>query len=235
MPVPVALALGVIQMGSQLYSSYKQKKQADDTVLQNTTTPAEAEALAMSRQGANSARMPGMSAAENRLGMVQAGAMQNARLGAASSADFLASAGAADARRAQGEQTLQTQGLQYQDRMKGQLRQDLATASKRSQHDLDVYNAQKGALTQASATNLNNALGGAAAYAAEAQNEGFFGGTPNRPPGSMGVAGSAGGDGQSAVGPSYNDPNGGFAPGFGGGGFGRRSARYNPNYMSTGY
>lgn len=81
--------LAAAQAGQQLYSAYQQKKKSDAVQLQNTTTPAEREALALSRQAANTARMPGMGAAENRLGQVQAGAIQNARLGAASSSDFL--------------------------------------------------------------------------------------------------------------------------------------------------
>lgn len=182
----IPLIAGGLQAGQQLYSALNQKKQADALKLADTTTPAEREALAMSRQAANSSQLPGMGAAQNRLGMVQAGAMNNARLGAASSSDFLASAGAADSRRQQGEQQLVMQGLNYQDKAKGQLRQDLARQSARTDRDLGAYNTQKGALIQASNQNLANGLGTAASYGAAAYNMG------------MGNADAAGNTGQVA-------------------------------------
>jgi hypothetical protein len=166
------LIAGGLQVGQQLASAFGQKQKANNVKLQNTTTNGEREALAMSRQATNTSRLPGMGGAMNRLGMVQAGALQNARLGAASSSDFLASAGAADARRQQGEQQLAERGLAYQDASKQQLRRDLATQSAREQHDLDAYNAQKGALTQASNQNLASGLNTAASYGALAYNMG---------------------------------------------------------------
>ena len=169
---PFTLALGGISAIPSLYAAFKQNKAANDLKLQDTATNGERENLAMSRQGAATGRLPGMGAAQDRLGMVQAGALQNAQLGATSSSDFLASAGGAAAQQAQGEQALSTQGLQYQDQQKQQLRADLNTQSQRQQHDLDVYNQQKAALTQGSAQNLNNAVQTGVGYAAQAYNMG---------------------------------------------------------------
>ena len=182
----------------------------------------------MSRQAAATNRLPNQGQQEGRLAQVQAGAVQNAQLGAASSADFLASAGAADTRRQQGEQQLGVQGLAYNDKSRQQLRTDLTTQSNRQQHDLDVYNNTKAALTQSSATNLNNAIGTGAAYAASAYNMGAPG-SQNTPPAGMGVGLGS---------PSYLNPNFGPDGGVGGmgvgragyynmGGYGRRSTRYN--------
>ena len=184
---PVSIGLGLVSAVPSIISGFQQRKAARDLKLADTSTPEEREQLAMSRQAAATSRLPGMGAAENRLGQIQAGAVQNARMGAASSSDFLASAGAADARRMQGEQALQTQGLQYQDGSKRQLRADLTTASNRRQRDLDTYNNTKAALTQGSATNLNNGVQTLAAYGAQAYNMG--GGR-----GSMGPDAGANGD-----------------------------------------
>jgi hypothetical protein len=170
MPIPIMAVMAAAQMGQQLYSSYKQNKAADELKLQDSTTAAEREQMAMSRMGASSARLPGMGYQEGRLAQVQAGAMQNARLGAGSSADYLASAGAADLRRQQGEQQLGIQGLQYQDKMRGQLRTDLSAQTRRKDRDLAAYNQEKAALTQASAENLHQAVETGASYGAMAYN-----------------------------------------------------------------
>ena len=167
---PVSIGLGLVSSLPSIVSGFQQRNAAKNLRLQNTETPEEREMLAMSRQAANTARLPGMGQMQNRLGQIQAGAVQNARLGAASSSDFLASAGAADARRMQGEQQLMTQGLQVQDQSKGMLRRDLGMASARRQKDLDTFNNTKAALTQGSATNLNNGVQTLAAYGAEARN-----------------------------------------------------------------
>ncbi|WP_460499544.1 hypothetical protein, partial [Hymenobacter agri] len=73
-------------------------------------------------------------------------------------------AGAAAARRQAGEADLGMKGLAYQDQMRGQLRRDLGMASQRRQRDLDTYNANKAALTQASAQNMSSAIDTAGSY-----------------------------------------------------------------------
>lgn len=171
-----------------------------------------------------------MGAAQNRLGMMQAGAVQNARLGAGSASDFLASAGAADARRMQGEQQLATQGQAYQDQSKMQLRRDLTTQSQRQQRDLDTYNQNKAALIQGSATNLNNAVQTGASYAAQAYNMGSAGSRPYTG-GNSGV----GVQGYNQPGVGFDDPTGGY-PNIYNMGMGRFSRRSNMNMgISNGY
>lgn len=167
---PITAGIGLVSALPSIVSGFQQRKAARNLKLQNTETPEEREQLGMSRQAATTARLPGIGQMQGRLGMVQAGAVQNARMGAASSSDFLASAGAADARRMQGEQDLGMRGLAYQDQSKMQLRRDLTTASNRRQKDLDTFNNTKAALTQSSATNLNNGVQTAAAFGAEARN-----------------------------------------------------------------
>jgi hypothetical protein len=219
---PFTLALGGLSAIPSVIAGFQQRNAANNLKLQDTTTAAEREQLAMSRQAAATGRMPGQGAAENRLGMIQAGAVQNARLGAASSSDFLASAGAADARRMQGEQQLATQGMQYQDRSKMQLRQDLTTQSQRQQRDLDTYNQQKAALLQGSATNLNNAVQTGVAYGAQAYNMG----NP-KTPNATGAAAAGYGAGVGLGSESYANPAFGPYGGVGNMGYGRRLPRYN--------
>ncbi|WP_460503410.1 hypothetical protein, partial [Hymenobacter agri] len=98
MPAGGAITTAIIGLGTAGYKAYQahqQQKKADELRLQDSSTPEEREQLAMSRQAAGTSRLLGMGGMQNRLGMVQAGALQNARLGAASGADFLAAAGAA--------------------------------------------------------------------------------------------------------------------------------------------
>ena len=111
MPLPfLALAAmaapSLMKLGTGIY----QMNQHADRV--DTVTPAEREMLAAQRQAAASNVLPGMGMMQNRLAQTQAATVQNARLGAGSSADFLAAGGAADATRQQGEMQLGIQGQQ---------------------------------------------------------------------------------------------------------------------------
>ena len=223
----VTAGLGLASSIPKFYASYQQNKQANALKLADPTTPEEREQLAMSRQAAATSRMPGQGQMENRLGMVQAGAVQNARMGAASSADFLASAGAADARQQQGEQQLGVQGQQFQAQGRLQLRSDLKMASQRRQHDLDTYNANKAALLQGSATNLDNGIGQIASYGAQALN--MYENTQGTPAGAGG-AGGAGGNG------GYGN-GGGYGRGYGFGQYGNNpnNMGLSPNYMPKPY
>ena len=171
MPLPL-LALGVATAVPKLWAAYNQSRQADNTSLQDTRPAAFLEKEAMARQRAASAVLPGMGAQSNRLAQIQSATVQNASLGAGSSADFLAAGAAAAGTRQQGEQQLATQGLAYQDgsrrELGGVLDQDAAYHTK----DLDTLNKTKGAYIAASATNLDNAVEGAASYAALGLNAG---------------------------------------------------------------
>lgn len=206
MPLPL-LALGAIGLASSLpkfYAAYQQNKKASQLKLQDSTTNGEREQLAMSRQGVN-AQLPGLGAMQGRLAQVQAGAVQNARLGAASGSDYLAAAGAADARRQQGEQQLGIQGQQYQDGMKRQLRTDLGVQSARQQRDLDTYNSTKAALEEGSARNFDAGVQSLASYAAAGVNSAGGGGAGGfSPPGMGGDYPSPGPDGHP-----YGNPLGG--------------------------
>lgn len=224
-PLSIAtLGLGVASSIPKLIAGFGQRKAANDLKLMDTTTPEEAEQLAMSRQAAATGRLPGQGQMENRLGMVQAGALQNARLGAASSADFLAAAGAADSRRQAGEANLATEGLRYQGQSRMQLRGDLKMASQRRQHDLDVYNQNKAALIQGSATNIDNGVGQIASYGAQAINMSAGQRIPN-------AGGNSGVPSQG-----YNDPGVGYYGGDDGGSYNMGARRYRPNMgISNGY
>lgn len=164
--------IGLASAVPKIIAGFSQRAQARRLKLADTTTAGEREQLAMSRQMAGSAVMPGMGAMQGRLGMVQAGAVQNARLGAASGADFLAAAGAADARRQQGEMHLGIQGQQFQQQSQMQLRRDLGVQSQRQQRDLDTYNNTKAALIEGSARNLDAGVQTLGSYAAAGLNMG---------------------------------------------------------------
>lgn len=162
------IGLGLLNSLPKIGAGLSQQRQADKLKLQSTETPEEREQLAMSRQAAATSRLPGMGQMQTRLGMGQAAALQNARLGAASGADYLAAAGAADARRQAGEADLAAKGLAYLDQSKQQLRRDLNMASQRRQRDLDTYNTQKAALTQAGAQNISAGIDSLSSYGAQA-------------------------------------------------------------------
>ncbi len=159
-------ALGAAQAIPKVVASVSQGRAARRLKLQDSTPAAFSEKLAMDRQAAGAARLPGQSGQLTRLGQVQAGALQSARLGAASGSDFLAAAGAADERRQQGEIQLGVQGQQLMDRNRQVLGASLQQQANYQQRDLDNYNREKAALTQSSAENANNAIAGAASYAA---------------------------------------------------------------------
>lgn len=170
MPFGGLATIGIATALPKVVASIKQSKQAQKLKLQDSTPAAFTEKLQLSRQAAGTARLPGMSGQQNRLGQVQAGALQNARLGAASGSDFLAAAGAADARRQAGEMQLGTQGLAYNDKSRQQLGADLTQQAAYQQRDLDNFNRTKAALTQSSAENANSAISGLASYGAAGLN-----------------------------------------------------------------
>lgn len=158
--------LGLATAAPKVIASVTQGNRAKNLKLQDSTPAAFTEKLQMSRQAAGTARLPGMSAQQTRLGAVQAGALQSARLGAGSGSDFLAAAGAADQRRQMGEMQLGNQGIAYMDKSRQQLGADLQQQAAYQQRDLDNFNREKAALTQSSAENANNAIAGAASYVA---------------------------------------------------------------------
>jgi hypothetical protein len=165
-------SIGLATAAPKLIASIKQGFQASNLKRQDTTPAAFKEKLALDRQAAATGRLPGLGMQQERLGMVQSGALQSARLGAASGSDFLAAAQAADARRQMGEQQLGTQGLQYMEGSRRQLGADLTQQAAYQQQDLDTYNRTKAALTQSSAENASNAISGLASYGAAGINRG---------------------------------------------------------------
>lgn len=166
MPFGGLATLGAVSAIPKIFASVKQGKQARDLKITDSTPAAFTEKLQMSRQAAGTARLPGMAAQQMRLGQIQAGALQSARLGAVSGSDFLAAAGAADARRQSGELQLGAQGQAYNDKSRQQLGLDLSQQAAYQKNDLDQFNRTKAALTQSSAENANNAISSAASYAA---------------------------------------------------------------------
>jgi len=176
--------LGAAQAVPKLYQSFKQSREADALKLQDTTTPEQREMLAIARQRA-AARLPGMAMQQGRLAQTQSAALQAASLGAGGASDFLASASAADRVRQNGEAQLGFQGEQFNQQAQNQLGQQLQMQAQQRQRDLAASNSQKAALRQGSAENLNNAVNGAAAYAAYGINQG------GPPAGEAGVAAGA--------------------------------------------
>lgn len=169
MPIPL-IALGAAQAIPKIIASYSQGAAARRLRLQDSTPAAFTEKLQLDRQAAGTGRLPGQSGQQARLGMVQAGALQSARLGAASGSDFLAAAGAADARRQAGEMQLGVMGQQTMDKNRQVLGASLDKQAAYQMRDVDNYNKEKGALTQAEAENANNAISGVASYAAAGLN-----------------------------------------------------------------
>jgi Spy/CpxP family protein refolding chaperone len=166
LPFGSILTLGAVTALPKVIASVSQGQKAKNTKLQNSQPAAFLEKMALDRQAAATARLPGMSGQQTRLGQVQSGALQNARLGAASGSDFLGAASAGDSKRQAGEQQLAVSGLNYQDKSRQQLGADLTQQAAYQQHDLDTYNRTKAALTQSSAENANNAISGLASYGA---------------------------------------------------------------------
>ena len=94
--------LGAATALPKLIAGITQGVKASKVKLQDSTPLSFREKLAMDRQAASSGQLPGLGVQQNRLAMVQAGALKNAQLGAASGSDFLAAASAADGRRQAG-------------------------------------------------------------------------------------------------------------------------------------
>jgi hypothetical protein len=172
MPFGGLATIGLATAAPKLIASIKQGIQASKVKRQDTTPEAFKEKMALDRQAAATGRLPGLGVQQGRLGMVQSGALQSARLGAASGSDFLAAAQAADARRQMSEQQLGLQGLQYMEGSRRQLGVDLNQQAGYQQRDLDTYNRTKAALTQSSAENAANAINGLASYGAAGINRG---------------------------------------------------------------
>lgn len=132
--------------------------QRGETVTHTDTTPAAfKESLALQRQRAATPTMPGEGQAMTAIAQAQAAGVRNAALGSASSADFLAAAGAADGRRAQAEQQLGVQRERYRDSATQQLQQGLAKQAQFQQDDNNRYNQATAALQ---GNGLSNIFGG---------------------------------------------------------------------------
>lgn len=167
MPFPlIPLAIGAAQALPKFFAAIGQKRKANKVQLQDTTPGAFREQLAGLRLEANTARMPGMGAAENKLAQnFAAGAAATTRAGG-SSADALAGISALSLQRQQGQAALTTQGLQYQDLAKQRLNAGLSQQAAYQQRDQDNYNREKAALLQSSNQNLQNGIDGVANFAA---------------------------------------------------------------------
>ena len=155
---PLSIASLALSVAPGLFKGITGLFQRGETVQRTDSTPAAfTEALAQRRQAANSALMPGYGQRLNALAQGQAGSVQNARLGAASSSDFLASAGAADARMAQGQQQLGVQNAQYHDQAMRALDQGLQKQAEYQATDNNRYNMATAALK---GNGLSNIFGG---------------------------------------------------------------------------
>lgn len=241
MPFGGALTLGAIGLasaGSKYLASRKQAQQARELTIDDSTPAAFKQKAALDQQAAVSGTLPGMAQQQDRLAQVQAGAVQNARLGAGSGSDFLAAAGAADARRASGEQALATQGLQYQDAARRTVGANLTTQAGYQQNDYNQFQAKKGALIQASAQNQQGAIDTLGSYAMAAvgggMGAGMGGGRTPSMPGVTPQLNMSQGVSQDYNGPPdlLPDSNGytPYSPGMGMGVQGLRRSRYANSY-----
>ena len=197
---PVSIASLALSAAPGLFKGITGLFQRNQDVQRVDTTPAAfTESLALRRQAANSAMMPGYGQRLNQLAQGQAGSVQNATMGAASSGDFLAGSQAADARMAQGQQQLGVQNAQYHDQATKQLEQGLAQQAQYQVADTNRYNMAKAALKGSGLTNLFGGLSDAASagvYALNKNNATYTGSTPGYPAyGSFGGVDGMGGTG----------------------------------------
>lgn len=176
-PLLLPLAIGAAQAIPKFLAAAKQKKQANRLTLQDTTPGASKEQLAGLRLGANTARLPGMGAAENKLAQNFAAGAGAATRAGGSSADVLASINALSLNRQAGQNQLTTQGLNYQDVAKQRLNVGLGQQAGYQRADQEKFERSKAALIQSSNQNLMNGIDGIAGFAAMGVN-GMMGGTP---------------------------------------------------------
>lgn len=169
MPLPVVAAVAALAAiaGKAGYGA-SQIAQAKKIRAKDTTPDAFKEALALTRQQAASQQVPGAGAEYNRLLQGQAAAVQQARLGAGSSADFLAASAGADGRRQQGMEKLGAMGMQYRDRATQQLGQRLAQLADFQRADQDRADQARAALRGAGQANIWGAANDGATFAAYA-------------------------------------------------------------------
>jgi hypothetical protein len=156
---PITLALGGVQAIPQVLAAIKQKKLANRLKVQDTQPAAFKEQLAGLRLGANTARLPGMGAAEDKLAQNFAAGAGAAVRGGGSSADVLAGINALSLNRQAGQSQLTTQGVQSQDAAKQHLNSGLSQQAAYQSKDLADFSRNKAALIQSSNQNLQNALG----------------------------------------------------------------------------
>lgn len=168
MPIPllIPLALGAAQAIPKVAAAISQKRKANRLQLQSTVPKAFTEQLAGLRLGANTARLPGMGAAENRLAQNFAGGAQASLRSGASGADALAGISALSLQRQQGQSQLGIQGQQYQDAAKNRLNGGLSQLAAYQMKDQDDYSRNKANFVNGSNQNLNNAVNGMASFAA---------------------------------------------------------------------
>lgn len=165
MPIPFLLAAAAA--APSIYKGLKGLAQADQTVTTRDTTPAAfKESLALTRQAANTNRLPGEGVQENRIAQGTAAVNAGALRAGASSSDVLASLAASDAQQKQALAELGARGEAYHQQQQGVLRQQLGVQAAYQQHDLDNATREQAALRQAGQQNMFGALEGLSQVAA---------------------------------------------------------------------
>ena len=155
---PLSIASLALSVAPGLFKGITGLFQRGEKVQRTDTTPAAfTEAMGLRRQAANGALMPGYALRANQLAQQQAASVQNARMGAASSGDFLAAAQAADARTAQGTAQLGVQNAQYHDQATRSLDQGLQKQAEYQVADNNRFNMATAALK---GNGLSNIFGG---------------------------------------------------------------------------
>lgn len=182
MPLPLlALAQLGIAAAPSIYKGITGLFQTDAEVKKRDTTPeAFKESLALTRQAANSNRLPGQGAAENRLALQTAAVNAGALRAGGSSSDVLAALAGADARAQQSLAALTDRSEAYRQQQQGALRQGLAQQAAYQSADEQAYQRERGALKEAGQRNMYGAVDGLSQLGVYALGK-YGGGDPELP------------------------------------------------------
>lgn len=162
MPLPfIALAQLGLAAAPSIYKGISGLFQSNAVVKKRDTTPAAfTESLDLARQAANSNRMPGQGAAENRIAQQTASVNAGALRAGGSSSDVLAALAGSDAQAQQSLAALSDRSEAYRQQQQGVLRQGLAQQAAYQKADQDNADREQGALKEAGQRNIYGAVDG---------------------------------------------------------------------------
>lgn len=158
---PFTLALTLAPQAFKAVSGFNQARKAEKLGVQDTTTPAEREALALARQRA-SAQLPGTGQALNRIEAGTNDTLSAAARAGTSSNSILGLLGVADQNRQQALAGLDARSDAYQQQQQRALEGELQRKAAHELRDRETFDRNRGALMEASARNIYGAIDGAA-------------------------------------------------------------------------